>query len=1109
MNEEHAAQCKVCGAKFESYCGSCGKANPSAAKFCLHCGVSISKKQEKAELEETRRQVAVMFADVSGFTKLSEELDPEEVRDIINGAFQYILRPVYELGGTIDKYIGDCVMVLFGAKHSHKDDAARALKCSLEMKRLIQEYSDEKLHSTGMNLELSIGVNYGMVVTGQVGNYYDKDYTVIGDVVNTAQRLQVSANASEILVSESVYLDTVDITDYSEVREIALKNKSKLEKVYSPISIKSNLADASGFIERTDEIRQIDEIMLSNNKLCLINGESGLGKTTVVKEFLSHTSEEIKKIWINTNGMLRNKPYGLVSNIILGILNVGQDDSIRIKENRLRSFLDFVLVGFEEIEVVRSYNFLALISGLPLDSEYSSLINSMEYSDLKNEIETQINYFFSKLSVRQSMIIVVEDMLQADKESLMLINEIDFSTQMLLGIAQSNVVELTNAKLIELKRFDLDKTSRLIQSKIDATMENESVMVLFELSGGNPMLTLELLAAARRRGLLIPGTVYKLKENAIKVLPSSITGLVLSRLDDLMKNQLEFLKVASVIGVEFSLEWIEEIIDLDEEVIQELTNQNLIEFRRFINPTRLDGKIYGFTQNIIKDVVYNNMLTKDRVNLHKMVAETLDKLQLDEVYDILGHHYEMASLLNLAADNYYLYAKQLKETYNYPTAITYFERVISIGKNSKYYHKAFIRSLELAVVTSDFEKATEIIEKSNSIQFSEDEGLEFSLLHAKLLKEQAKFEQSLEIVGHLENELNNKSNLMGRLLQLKTSIYLMTGRPEMIDIAKQSEVILSKSRDYESLADTMSFAGIGLFMQGDLEEAILYLKKGYDYANLSKNYASISKISINLGIIYHASGEVTKSYEYLHEAIDAALKVGSVKNYVSAAINLGVFYMEKGKFKKAEPLFRETLEKATSNGLVYQKCISLTNLADLKYEMGLFEEAIHLYSDSLKVSKEYSLLYEEGVNNLSLGKVMYKLGQDGHNHLESAFEIFVKTDELGNLSDYYRIKSKYDSDDAIRDIDLALDYAKQSKSEIKELISLSMKGSLLEDIDYFQKAKEIALRIESEYEYAKILFNEYKTLNNKSVINELKDIIHDFDKCRLTDVIEKVIKEEY
>ncbi|HPD01533.1 MAG TPA: adenylate/guanylate cyclase domain-containing protein, partial [Acetivibrio sp.] len=302
--------CQLCGVRFEKTCLSCNSPNPLMGKYCFNCGAKLesldtqSSVQNFDTLSESRRNVAVIFADVSGFTALSEKLDPEEVREIINDCFDYITRPVYELEGTIDKYIGDCVMVLFGAKYIHSDDAKRAVVCAMRMMNLIEEFSKERLSSKGLSLTLSIGINYGLVVTGSVGNTFDKDYTVMGDIVNTAQRLQSNAESGSIFVSESVYVETKGIIKYTKPVEIKVKNREKTVRCYLPIEINAehDYDDRTPFIGREKELGQLVSIynyaINTNTKCISIIGEAGVGKTRLLEEFSSNLAMDIKKVWV-------------------------------------------------------------------------------------------------------------------------------------------------------------------------------------------------------------------------------------------------------------------------------------------------------------------------------------------------------------------------------------------------------------------------------------------------------------------------------------------------------------------------------------------------------------------------------------------------------------------------------------------------------------------------------------------------------------------------------------------------------------------------------------------------------------------------------------------
>ena len=180
------------------------------------------------ELHSDRRMVSVMFADVSGFTSLSEHSDPEYIRDLMNECFEILVPIVLSYGGTIDKFIGDEIMALFGAPIAHEDDPERALKAALEMSESIQEFGKSK----SIEIDMHFGINTGLVVTGGIGSDGHKSYSVMGDTVNVASRLEDLSQKGEILVGFTTYRLTNKIFDFEVVDPVVLKGKSKEVLVY-------------------------------------------------------------------------------------------------------------------------------------------------------------------------------------------------------------------------------------------------------------------------------------------------------------------------------------------------------------------------------------------------------------------------------------------------------------------------------------------------------------------------------------------------------------------------------------------------------------------------------------------------------------------------------------------------------------------------------------------------------------------------------------------------------------------------------------------------------------------------------------------------------------
>jgi adenylate cyclase len=1154
-------ECRLCGVKFAFKCPVCKYPNPTMARYCFNCGKKVARSgtessvQNYDTLSEGRRNVAVIFADVSGFTALSEKMDPEEIRDIINECFGFITKPVYEMEGTIDKYIGDCVMVLFGAKFVHSDDAGRAVICALKMLELVKEFSAERLSHKGYSLDLSIGINYGLVVTGSVGNYFDKDYTVMGDIVNTAQRLQSCADKGEILVSESVYNETKGMISYSKPREVVVKNKKSPVRCYTPVKIDSGyyFEGVSPFVARESEISELNSIyneaLNTGAKLIAVTGEAGIGKTRILKEFVSKLGNDVKVVWIDCSPMYQNRAYYVISNILMSVMNIGVEDNKSVKQRRLVSFLDYILRGLSGEEVRKNSSFLGLILGLERDNDFQNILDSMSFDSIKREIIKQLSLFFVNLCRKNKLLVIVDDVHWADDNSL------DTLKEVIIHLSRCNAAFIFTARhetegikphdrlkihTLKLDAFEETAVKAYVCKLLDCREVDKNLLeTILKFTNGNPLYIKEFILNIKRR------EKYYLKNGAAFAeitdegqLPGNIRSLIMSNFSELDDTAKNFLQAASIIGKDFSLSFVNDLLgrSSDEEDMPVMpVKLNIISLKSVYTSEGAVDKIFTFNQDMQREAIYENILNKSKKELHRRAGELMEQKyakDMDNYCEIVYTHFEKAGLIKKAAEYCYKTAVKFKNSFNFTSSLEYYGKYIEISRDgAEEDDKASIVDAlkdmgRIYFVLSNYEKAYEYLNKALELaEFSEDV-YSIKIMLAEIFKEQDLYDKALAVLKEIQPKIRQESNIYGKVLQMQCNILRLMCDPSALSIAKRSEKVLLKARDYDSLSETMNQAGIIYYTKGDIDNSLFYLNKSYKYAEKVDNLAVMAKVSGNLGIIYHATGMVSKALESFNRAIDTSRKICDQQGYAIGCINLGVLYMDKGLFKKAENLFNEALTISEETLSRLNECVCLTNLGDIMYERGENQKAIEFYKKSLELARSINVPIGEGINYLGFARVGLTLGNGDEieEYLDNSYRIFEETGEVEYLSDYYRYMSlnqsrKGNKDEAFTLCEKSITCAKECRSDRKLIKAVRLKADLLvksgqpeQALEYYDRSITLAEQLETDLEAARCLLGRYYALRVLEKYHEAKQNLHGawekisrVDSCKWTKVIEREI----
>src|SRR5262249_51691171 len=330
-NPPHARFCLSCGARLTLSCGSCGAELPAGARFCLQCGQAVAAGSpaparsplpetytpkhlaekiltSKSALEGERKQVTVLFVDVSGFTSISDRLDPEDVHGLMTRAFELMLGEVHRYEGTVNQFLGDGIMALFGAPIAHEDHARRAVHSALGIQEALERYRTELERRRGIQFRVRQGLNTGLVVVGSIGSDLRMDYTAVGDTTNVAARMLQTADAGRIVIAEATHRL---VGDYFHTRPPGARTlKGKTEpvdawEVTSPRSARTRLdieaeRGLTPFVGRDRELRVLtesfDKAIAGLGQVVFVVGEPGIGKSRLLLEFQRHLGE--RATWV-------------------------------------------------------------------------------------------------------------------------------------------------------------------------------------------------------------------------------------------------------------------------------------------------------------------------------------------------------------------------------------------------------------------------------------------------------------------------------------------------------------------------------------------------------------------------------------------------------------------------------------------------------------------------------------------------------------------------------------------------------------------------------------------------------------------------------------------
>lgn len=951
--------------------------SPSAQQKSLHQIVaenisdSLREKFQKAKeaIEGERKLVTVLFADISGFTAMSETMDPEQVTDIINVCFKRLGAIVYKYEGYIDKFMGDCIMALFGAPIAHENDPELALLCASEMLEQLQAYNCEK----GLDLGMSIGVNSGMVVAGGVGTNEKFDYTVMGDAVNLAQRLQSAAKRNQILVSKPIYRTCERTFDFNTLDPINVKGKRDKVDIFELVGKKKKPLRERGLhvgfgklIGRKNEVqiaeRLLDDIQRSNGQILCVSGEAGVGKSRLKHEIKKSTLR-LKLGWYEgrCSNLHQDTSYFVFIDILKKVFQIEDGDEVKDTSQGLPT-----LQGVELDKTTLSF-IEELLNKKPALEKAAEL----DASQKKSATFIAIKKLFMALASQTPMVLFFDDLHWIDPLSKELLSYLMDSVQhnpMLIYSAfrpefKHDWHDKRHYTQLSLGPLTPEESLALVQTLLELETIPQSLQNLIESkSEGNPLYIEEIIKTLIDSEKIVKkGDQWSISETVDQFeMPQTLQGLIATRIDKLDEVSKKIIQYASVVGKHFQDRLISEASKLPDDVLyeglQNLRKKELI----FEIASKGDIVEYVFNHTLTQEVAYATILTKKQKIYHGRVAEAIEHLYQDQITDhlhSLALHYTEADNKDKAIEYLFRSGKQMALDFNNSGSLFNFEKALE-----------FMATL---VNTND----PKVLQENERLALYVDilfEAAEVYLLIGKYDKARTNYQKVLPAASAAARTAL-EADCYRRMGDLERICGHVDAANEALHVALEKA---TQANHFEYIVRIHKSLGNVASIAHSTEKALEYFEKGLNGARSLNDSKLISEYLNDIGTRYIYRHDLEKAEASLLESKEIAAKCNHKSVLIRSVINLGVVHYYKNDLKGALEMFKEGADISEKIGDARNLLLAKHNIGDVLLQFGQHNEALSHFQESYNLANEIQSNIDSVKNLVFIGYIKTKLGAE-------------------------------------------------------------------------------------------------------------------------------------
>ncbi len=993
--------------------------------------VTLQVRATDAADRQQRKQVTVLFADVSNFTSMAEMMDPEEVSGVIDGLWSRLDKAILDYGGRIDKHIGDAVMALFGAPTAQEDDPERAIRAALKLQSQLHTWKEEfqatvseQARIAAQKIEMRVGINTGPVLLGKVGT--TREYTAIGDTVNLASRLEHAAPLGGVLISHDTYRHVRGIFEASALDPILVKGKSEPIKVYvvrsaKPRSFKVPTRGVEGIetqmIGREAELAKIQAALKTatdekQTNLVSIVAEAGTGKSRLLYEFNNwlETQRHPLRVFRGRASLeISNIPYALIRDLLATSFKIQDSDHAAIAREKIELGTSEIMNGEEALKCA---HFMGHLIGIDYSTSpylQGILGDARQIRDLAFHYIAQ---FFAEMLRDQTGVILLEDIHWADSDSLDFIEYL-MQTHCDLPLL---VIELTRPSFFEQHpdwgkeplphlRVDLlpltEQDSRRLVAEIlrkIPVIPDELTELIVSRAEGSPFYVEELIKVLIEGDVIITTDIQwsvNMKRLSSLKVPATLTGLLQARLDSLSAHDREILQQASVVGRVFWTDIVEHMHSSESPKGDSSVSDSLGSLRKkeliFNNEESAFAETpeYMFKHTMLHDVAYESVLLKLRKVFHAQAAEGLIWLSGERVNEFagrIGEHYEKAGELLKAAAWYSRAGRRAQDTYAPVSAISYYRKALNFL--SEYSETQSVSEMleiceqlgEVLIWQANYSEAIEIYQRMKQLAQECGDQIKLSRAlqglatsHGYIGEHNLTLKYSAD-AQEVASAANARLELAKALWTEGLANYRLGDAQKTLSIAKKALAITTELNDRNEMGRCLNLMAASLYTLGQYQQA------ESNWENALKIFEELGNRRLgmdtwsNLGVIADARGDYETAFQRYHSALEIAREVGYRDGEIVFLTNRGGEQVALKNYAAAEVDLRKAIELAGTGG---SWCLPNTYYyhAEALLGLGNYEAALYSARQALALGQEDQVPENIGAAWRVLGMISEKVGK--------------------------------------------------------------------------------------------------------------------------------------